>query len=163
MQLSVALSLHYGWDSQLNTSEMFWIDISRWMSSSRCRWISVYLPRRTAHALNLYLSCNLVSIGLRTWSCQLPSCNSFTSHGCFIVFWERDITSEHHGTPVHITIIDHIRYLLSAFYLLLAAIPITIITCVWSFVNDKAGGIDNLSVLVGSKVICICVQVHVDC
>ena len=35
MQLSVALSLHYGWDSQLNTSEMFWIDISRWMISSR--------------------------------------------------------------------------------------------------------------------------------
>ena len=50
MQLSVALSLHYGWDSQLNTSEMFWIDISRWMISSRCRWISVYFPWRTAHA-----------------------------------------------------------------------------------------------------------------
>ena len=31
MQLSVALSLHFGWGSQLNTSEMFWIDISRWM------------------------------------------------------------------------------------------------------------------------------------
>src|SRR3954467_8493208 len=49
MQLSVALSLHYGWDSQLNTSEMFWIDISRWMIRSRCRWISVYLPWRTSH------------------------------------------------------------------------------------------------------------------
>src|SRR3954468_21304253 len=42
MQLSVALSLHFGWDSQLNTSEMFWIDISRWMIRSRCIWISVY-------------------------------------------------------------------------------------------------------------------------
>src|SRR4051794_38469608 len=31
MQLSVALSLHFGWDSQLNTSKMFSIDISRWM------------------------------------------------------------------------------------------------------------------------------------
>src|SRR3954463_12786483 len=31
MQLSVALHLHFGWDSQLNTSEMFWINISRWM------------------------------------------------------------------------------------------------------------------------------------
>src|SRR3954463_12376089 len=31
MQLSVALSLHFGWDSQLNTSDMFWIDISRWI------------------------------------------------------------------------------------------------------------------------------------
>src|SRR6187399_1417629 len=50
MQLSIALSLHFGWDSQLNTSEMFWIDISRWMISSRCRWILVYLPWRTAHA-----------------------------------------------------------------------------------------------------------------
>src|ERR1044072_4178054 len=49
MQLSVALSLHFGWDSQLNTSEMFWIDISRWMIRSRCRWISFYLPWRTAH------------------------------------------------------------------------------------------------------------------
>src|SRR5437867_5521073 len=50
MQLFVALSLHFGWDSQLNTSEMFWIDISRWMICSRCKWISVYLPWRTAHA-----------------------------------------------------------------------------------------------------------------
>src|SRR3954465_6479889 len=36
MQLFVALSLQFGWDSQLNTSEMFWIDISRWMIRSRC-------------------------------------------------------------------------------------------------------------------------------
>src|ERR1043165_5112757 len=49
MQLYVALSLHFGWDSQLNTSEIFWIDISRWMIRSRCRWISVYLTWRTAH------------------------------------------------------------------------------------------------------------------
>src|SRR4051812_47966540 len=28
MQLSVALYLHFGWDSQLNTNEMFLIDIS---------------------------------------------------------------------------------------------------------------------------------------
>src|SRR3954466_8829397 len=49
MQLSGALSLHLGWDSQLNTSEMFWIDISRWMIHSRCRWISVYLPWRISH------------------------------------------------------------------------------------------------------------------
>src|SRR3954467_15203108 len=49
MKLYVALSLHFGWDSQLNTIEMFWIDISRWMIRSTCRWISVYLPWRTAH------------------------------------------------------------------------------------------------------------------
>src|SRR3954465_6650835 len=36
MKLFVALSLHFGWDSQLNTSEMFWIDISRCMICSRC-------------------------------------------------------------------------------------------------------------------------------
>src|SRR4051812_25073884 len=50
MELSVALVLHFGWGSQLNTSEMFWIDISRWMISSRCSWISVYLFWRTALA-----------------------------------------------------------------------------------------------------------------
>src|SRR3954468_12774667 len=48
MQLFVALSLHFGWDSQLNTSEVVWIGISRWMIRSRCRWILVYLPWRTA-------------------------------------------------------------------------------------------------------------------
>ena len=89
MQLSVALSLHFGWGSQLNTSEMFWIDISRWMISSRCSWILVYLLWRTARASNLNLSCSIVSIGLRTQFYQLPSCNLFTSYSCFIVFWER--------------------------------------------------------------------------
>src|SRR3954466_8007647 len=48
MQLSVALSLHFGWASQLNTSEVFWRGISRWMIHCRCRWISVYLPWRSA-------------------------------------------------------------------------------------------------------------------
>src|SRR3954468_22817731 len=47
MQLSVALGLHFGWGSQLNTSEMFWIDISRWMISNRSSWILVYLFWRT--------------------------------------------------------------------------------------------------------------------
>src|ERR1041384_7422560 len=51
MQLSVAFGLHFGWGSQLNISKMFWIDISRWMISSRCRWILVYLSWRTAHTL----------------------------------------------------------------------------------------------------------------
>src|SRR4051812_31388888 len=50
MQLCVALILHFGWDSQLNTSKMFCIDISRWMIRSRCRWIFVYLPWRSADA-----------------------------------------------------------------------------------------------------------------
>src|SRR5216110_2456848 len=96
MQLSVALGLHFGWGSQLNTSEMFWIDISRWMISSRCSWISVYLFWRTAHAFEpLPFFCSIVSIVVRLYSCQLPVCNFFTSHRSFIIFWERDITSEH--------------------------------------------------------------------
>src|SRR3954467_14704606 len=66
MQLSVALGLHFGWGSQLNTSEMFWIDISRWMIRSRCRWILVYLPWRTAHAFEpCPFFWSIVSIGLR--------------------------------------------------------------------------------------------------
>src|SRR4051812_17173478 len=63
MQLSVALDLHFGWDSQLNSSEMFWIDISRWMILRRCRWISVYLPWRKSHAFEpLLFFCSIVSI-----------------------------------------------------------------------------------------------------
>src|SRR3954463_1816733 len=66
MQLSVALSLHYGWNSQLNTSEMFWIDISRWMIRSRCIWILVYLPWCTAHAFEpLPFFRSIVSIAVR--------------------------------------------------------------------------------------------------
>src|ERR1043165_9628256 len=65
MQLSVALSLYFGWDSQLNTSEMFWIDISRWMIHSRCRLISVYLPWCTAHAFeHVPFFCSIVSIAV---------------------------------------------------------------------------------------------------
>src|SRR3954463_7257612 len=66
MQLSVALDLHFGWDSQLNTSEMFWIDISRSMIRSRCRCISVYLPWHTAHAFEpLPFFCSILSIAVR--------------------------------------------------------------------------------------------------
>src|SRR3954468_15300952 len=66
MQLFVALDLHFGWDSQLNTSEMFWIDISRWMIRSRCRWILVYLPWHTSHAFEpLAFFCSIVSIAVR--------------------------------------------------------------------------------------------------
>src|SRR3954468_3885735 len=116
MKLSVALSLDFGWDSQLNTNEMFWIDISRWMILSRCRWISVYLPWCTAHAFEpLPFFCSIVSIAVRFYSCQLLSCNLFTLHSLFIVFWERDITSEHHGTPVHISTTVYTFNLLSAF------------------------------------------------
>src|SRR3954466_5391322 len=116
MQLSVALDLHFEWDSQLNTNEMFWIDISRWMIRSRCRWISVYLSWRSGHAFEpLPFFCSIVSIAVRFLSCQLPSCDLFTSHSLFIVFWERDVTSEHHGTPVHISTTVYTLSLLSVF------------------------------------------------
>ena len=66
MQLSVASGLHFGWGSQLNTSEMFWIDISRWMISGICSWISVYMSWRTAHAFApLPFFCSIVSIAVR--------------------------------------------------------------------------------------------------
>ena len=61
----------------------------------------------------------------------------------FIIFLERDITSENHGTPVHISTFTFSSYFQLHFFLLR-----------WSFVNDKAGGIDNSSVLVGSNVTC---------
>src|SRR3954464_10867932 len=65
MQLFVAFSLHFGWDSQVNTSEMFWIDISRWIIRSRCICILVYLPWRTAHAFEpLPFFCRIVSIAV---------------------------------------------------------------------------------------------------
>src|ERR1041384_6172299 len=64
-QLSVALSLHFGWDSQLNTSEMFWIEISRWMIRSRCRWISVFYLGVLSIAFEpLPFFCSIVSIAV---------------------------------------------------------------------------------------------------
>src|ERR1041385_4955877 len=67
MQLSVALGVHFGWGSQLNTSEMFWIDISRSIISSRCSWISVYLFWRTSHTFEpLPFFYSIVSIAVRS-------------------------------------------------------------------------------------------------
>src|SRR3954462_13233250 len=116
MQLYVALSLHFGRGSQLNTSEMFLIDISRWMISCRCRWISVYLPWRTAHALNLDQSCNIVS-SHNPVNCPAVIC---LPRIAVLSYFGRDITSERHGAPVHVHIIGHfaiyfLLLLLSAF------------------------------------------------
>lgn len=70
----------------------------------------------------------------------------------FTIFWERDATSEQHGTPVHIPIIiSHHHYLLLYFSFRCNTISPLRLT----FVNSKAGEIDNLSVLIGSKVICV--------
>src|ERR1041385_7523136 len=86
----------------------------------------------------------------------MPSCNMFSSHGYFIVFWERDITSEHHEIPVHTTTTVYTINLLSVFTFQFLSLSIIIIPCILSFVNNKAGGIDNSSELVGSKAICVC-------
>src|ERR1041385_1738066 len=151
MQLSVALGLHFGWGAQSNTSEMFWIDISRWMISSRCRWISVYLFWRTSRAFEpLPFFCSIVSIAVRSKSCRLPFCNLFTSHSSFIVFWERDITSEHHVSRS----ISLLLFQTIFTFLLLLAI---IVTCVLPFVNNKTGEIDNLSELRWEQsYLCLC-------
>ena len=125
MQLSVALSLHFGWGSQLNTSEMFWIDISRWMISSRCRWISVYLPWRTAHALNLDQSCNIVSshnpVNCPTVIC-LPRIAVLPSLG------ETSLVNVMAPRSIFLSLITSLFTF--RFYLLSAAISITFITCV---------------------------------
>src|SRR3954468_11229937 len=41
---------------------------------------------------------------------------TYHSHDYFIVFWERDITSEHHRTPVHISNTVYTRYQFSALF-----------------------------------------------
>ena len=151
MQLSVAFSLRFGWDSQLNTSEMFWIDISRWMIRSRCRWISVYLPWRTAHAFQplpffvAYLALRYVfnPVNCPAVIC-LPRIDLLSSFGretsLVKVMGPRSIF------PPLFTPSICFLFLLSVatFHYLLR----------WSFVNSKAGGIDNPSVLLGSKVTC---------
>src|SRR3954464_13010637 len=134
MQLSVALSLHFGWHSQLNTSEMFWIDISRWMICSRCRWISVYLPWCTAHAFEpLPFFCSIVSI-------YLP-------HIAFLSSFVRETSLVNIMGPRSIF---PPLFTPSIYFLLLLSVAATtiIISCVGSFVNSHP------SVLVESKVTC---------
>src|SRR3954464_5269142 len=147
MQLSIAFSLHFGWGSQLNTSEMFWIDISRWMISSRCSWISVYLFWRTAHAFEprpFFVALLALQCVFNPVNC--PAVIYLPRIEVFIVFWERDITSEHHGTPVHILITVYTLIYFSAFTFSCYYhyhYPL----CFLSFVNNKTGEIDNLSEL----------------
>src|ERR1041385_4682104 len=105
--------------------------------------------------------CSIVSIAVHFLSCQLPSCNLFTSHSSLIVFWERDITSEHHGTPVHILIIVYtlISFSVFSFSCYHYHYPL----CFLSFVNNKIGEIDNLSKLRWEQSYLCCVQVRVRC
>ena len=70
----------------------------------------------------------------------------------FIIFWERDITSEHHVSRS----ISSSLFTRSFTFLLLLSVAI-IISCVWSFVNNKTGEIDNLSELRWEQsYLCLC-------
>ena len=66
MQLSVALNLHHGRDSQLNTSEMFCIDISSWIFvvDADGFW-STYLGVLPIAIEPLPFFCSIVSIAVR--------------------------------------------------------------------------------------------------
>src|ERR1043165_7158374 len=85
MQLYVSLSLHFGWDSQLNTSEMFWIDISRWMIRSMDFGLLTlaYCPL----LLSPSFICSIVSIVLPSKSCQFPNYDLFTSLALLSSLW----------------------------------------------------------------------------
>src|ERR1041385_4587346 len=82
----------------------------------------------------------------------------FTSHSNFFVFWERDITSEHHVSRF----ISSSLFTRSFTFLLLLSIAI-IIPCVLPFLNNKTGEIDNLSELHWEQSYRVCVQVRVSC
>ena len=91
----------------------------------------------------------------------MPSCDLFTSHSSFIIFWERDITSEHHGTSVHILIIVYTLTYFSVFTFTCCYhyhYPCLFIHVFLSFVNKKTGEIDNLSELrwEQSYLLCVC-------
>src|SRR3954463_16629206 len=129
MQLSIALGLHFGWGSQLNTSEMFWIDISRWMISSRCRWISVYLFWRTSHA---YESLPFFVAWLALWCIYNPvNCPS-------VICLPRIAVLSYFGREASLVNITGPRSIFSSLftslfpfqYLLSVAIIIIIIPCV---------------------------------
>ena len=47
----------------------------------------------------------------------------------FIVFWERDITSENHGTPIHLHFIVHTTIYLSAFTFISPFLSLALILC----------------------------------
>src|SRR3954466_8399130 len=93
--------------------------------------------------------------------CQLPSYDLFTSHSSFIIFWERDITSEHHGTPVHILITVYTLNLFPAFTFQ-SQLSLSLSLVFDPLETTRSERLTTSLNFVGSKVICICVQVHVN-
>ena len=100
----------------------------------------VVMPNKYYNKLSCHiLHCHALAI------CQLPSCNLFTQHACYLLW--RDTTSEL-WTPVHsFTLIKTptaiiCSLLLSAFIIILHTIRL--ILCI-----QQAGKIDNLPVSLG--------------
>src|ERR1041384_85862 len=99
--------------------------------------------------------CSIVSIAVPSLSCELPRCDLFTSLA-FLSSFGRETSLVKITGPR--SIFTSLFTPLFIFLLLLLLVPFYLLRR--SFVNDKAGGIDNSSVLIGSKVICF-VQVRV--
>src|ERR1043165_3345426 len=92
--------------------------------------------------------CSIVSIAVPSKSCQFPNCDLFTSLAFLSSF----------GRETSLVKITGPRSIFTSLFTPTIYFQLYLLRL--SFVNDKAGGIDNSSVLVGSKVICS-VQVHV--
>src|ERR1041385_1921116 len=89
----------------------------------------------------------------------MPFCNLFTSHSSFIVFWERDITSEHHGSR-SISLLLFRRYIyFPAFTFSCYHYPLCFTLCKTTRPERLTTSLN----FVGNKVICVCVQVHISC
>ena len=123
---------------------------------SRCWWIDgllvlVYCPYDWASYFLvtwLALWCVYNSVNCLAVICSL---NIVVYH----LLGERDITSERDDSPVHIFIIVY-TVPIYCFYFPFSC-NYYFHPCFLSFVNSKAGEIDNLSELIGSKVICVLV------
>src|ERR1041384_2050583 len=99
--------------------------------------------------------CSIVSIAVPSLACQLPNCYLFTSLAFLSSFGRETSLVKITGPQSIFT-----SLFTPTIYFQLLLFLVHFISCVNTFVNDNAGGIDNSSVLVGRKVIC-CVQVHV--
>src|SRR3954464_8358863 len=99
--------------------------------------------------------CSIVSIAVPSQSCQLPSCDLFTSLALLSSFGRETSLVNITGPGPYFHHCLHPQFNFSSYFQLL--LSLALIIC-----KQQGRGIDNSSVLVGSKVICCCVQVHVN-
>src|ERR1043165_5895509 len=97
--------------------------------------------------LNPSFLCSIVSIAVPSQSCQLPSCDLFTSLALLSSFG-RETSLVNITGPKSIFTPLFTPSIYFQFLLLAALLSLVLILC-----NNKTGGIDNSSVLVGSNVI----------